>query len=46
MLDDEIKEEDVDLDDLIIPIPSYSNETGIVHDLRPKSNNDEPESNK
>ena len=23
MLDDEIKEEDVDLDDLIIPIPSY-----------------------
>ena len=43
MLDDEIKEEDVDLDDLIIPIPSDSNETEIVHDLRPKSNNDELE---
>ena len=43
MLDDDIKEADVDLDDLIIPIPSDSNETEIVHDLRPKSNNDEHE---
>ena len=42
MLDDDIKEEDVDLDDLIIPIPSDSNETEIFQDLRPKSNNNEP----
>ena len=43
MLDDDIKEEDVDLDDLIIPIPSDSNETEIFQDLRPKSNNNEHE---
>ena len=40
MMMDIIEEDEVDLD-LIKPVPSYSNETKIFQDSRPKSNCDE-----